>query len=247
MMRSRFLRLLTTLIALPFTGCRLLLQKPTRPVRKLIFRPSDGEAKETIVLLPGRLSPPEEFVQYGVVKEIQSRRPHAEIIVPDLHLGYYMAGLADVCLHDEILSSARSQKHKVTILGVSMGGLGALMYSLRYPGEVDELLLLSPFVGEEALITEIQAVGGLPKWESNVNIPRGKEQALRKCWGEIKRQWLPSGSSVRPTMKLAVGREDRLLRSNAYFAKEILRKGEFIELDGGHDWDCWLRCTQAVL
>ncbi len=247
MMRAHFLRLLAALTTLPLAACRLLLPKPTRPLRRLTFEPDQGRAGELVVLLPGRLSPPEEFVQHGIVKLVQARRPQARIVVPDLHLGYYMAGLAEVCLHEEIIGAAKKRGERVTLIGVSMGGLGALIYSLRYPHEVDEVLLLSPFVGEASLLAQIEKTGGLEQWQSGVTAePRNKNGALRKTWGEMKRQWLPKGGPPM-VMKIAVGRQDRLYASNQFFARTVLKPDQFIEIEGGHEWDCWRRAADALL
>jgi hypothetical protein len=55
----------------------------------LEFEPQGREARELVLLLPGRLSPPEEFVQFGLVDLVRRERPSARIVAPDLHLGYY--------------------------------------------------------------------------------------------------------------------------------------------------------------
>lgn len=191
-----------------------------------------------MLLLPGRWSPPEEFVQFGIVDIIQKERPLARILAPDLHLGYYMRGVADACLHEEIIGPAKKQGLRVTIIGVSMGGLGALSYSLRFPGEVDEMLLLSPFVGDKDLVAEIERAGGLEKWESPVGTPRSKAEALQKMWIEMKRQWLPRAGPPFP-IAIAVGKSDRLLASNQFFTRSILQPYQLIEIQGGHDWACW--------
>lgn len=246
MMRSRFLQFMTALAALPISACRILLTQPTRPLRKLQFDPQGKEAQELVLLLPGRLSPPEEFVQYGIVDLVRKERPLTRIVAPDLHLGYYMRGLADVCLHEEIIGPAKKQGLRVMIIGVSMGGLGALTYSLRYPGQVDEMGLLSPFVGEKELLAEIEKAGGLENWSSPVVTPRSKSEALQKLWMEMKRQWL-SRCGPPFAISLVVGKSDKLLTSNRFFARALLKPDQVIEIEGGHDWDCWRRGVEILL
>jgi pimeloyl-ACP methyl ester carboxylesterase len=246
MMRAKFLRFMMTLATLPMSACRLLLPAATRPMRKLQFDPQDNETRELILLLPGRLSPPEEFVQFGIVDLVRKHRPQARIVAPDLHLGYYMKGLVDTCMHEEIIDPAKQQGLSVTIIGISMGGLGALIYSLRFPGKVDEMFLLSPFVGDQKLLAEIEKAGGLKNWSSPVETPRSKSEALQKLWMEMKRQWLPHSGPPFP-FTLVVGKSDKLLSSNQFFAHSILKPDQLIEIEGGHEWDCWQRGIELLL
>lgn len=146
----------------------------------------------------------------------------------------------------KLLARQKKQGLRVTVIGVSMGGLGALTYSLRFPGEVDEMLLLSPFVGEKELLAEIEQAGGLEKWDSPMETPRNKAEALQKMWIEMKRQWLSRSGPPFP-ISLAVGKSDKLLTSNRFFARSILKPDQLIEIEGGHDWDCWRRGLAILL
>jgi hypothetical protein len=111
---------------------------------------------------------------------------------------------------------------------------------------VDEMLLLSPFVGDKELIAEIEQAGGLEIWESQVETPRSKTEALQKMWIEMKRQWLSRSGPPFP-ISLAVGKSDKLLTSNQFFALSILKPDQLIEIEGGHDWDCWKRGAAILL
>jgi enterochelin esterase-like enzyme len=108
------------------------------------------------------------------------------------------------------------------------------------------MFLLSPFVGDKELLTEIERAGGLEKWESPVGTPRSKAEALQKMWIDMKRQW-PSRSGPPFPISLAVGKSDKLLTSNRFFARSILKPDQLIEIEGGHDWDCWRRGTVILL
>jgi pimeloyl-ACP methyl ester carboxylesterase len=71
-------------------------------------------------------------------------------------------------VHEDIIAPARKSGVKtVRVVGVSMGGLGALIHELEYPGAIDEIYLLSPFVGEEEVVAEIGAAGGVRKWKGD--------------------------------------------------------------------------------
>jgi len=66
----------------------------------------------------------------------------------------------------------RSGVKRGRLVGVSMGGLGALIHDVEYPDQADELILLSPFVGDEAALREIEASGGLMKWRGPSRPPK---------------------------------------------------------------------------
>jgi hypothetical protein len=76
--------------------------------------------------------------------------------------------------------------------------------------------------------------------------PRSKAEPLHKMWSEIKRQWLSRSGSPFPAA-LVVGKSDRLLSSNQFFGRSILKPHQLIEIEGGNDWDCWRHGTMILL
>lgn len=228
------------------SGCRLILPEAVRPVRAVTIEPVSRPVREVVVLLPGRHSVPEEFIKEDLVNRIQARRPYARILLPDLHLRYYMERLADVCLYEEVVAPARRENLPVTLVGVSMGGLGALITALRHPQDVQELWLLAPYLGDDALIREIESAGGLSQWESKVTEARTKDESMRLLWGQLQERWLKAGG---PPLKvaLAVGKKDRHLQSNRLFAYTLLGPGQYREVEGGHDWPAWREGTDWFL
>lgn len=239
MSRSAFITLASWLtLSLSLTGCRIFLPPATRPIRTQHYGLTSSKTKDLFILLPGRHSHPEEFARYGLVDLIQQRYPQAEIIVPDLHLGYYMDRLMPQCLYEEIILPARKKGQRVTLVGTSMGGLGALMTALILPEDVHEVLLLSPYVGSDALMSEIRAANGIRHWQPGEIVPKNKDEAMKKLWAEMKKRWLPQGGPPMP-IKMITGRQDRLLASNRQFAEAFLPAGKFTEIEGGHEWNCW--------
>ena len=104
------------------------------------------------------------------------------------------------------------------LVGVSMGGLGALIYDMEYPREVAEIIVISPFLGEDEVLKEIQTAGGLKKWQPG---PVAKKDLRRKLWLGLWRNLLERGN--RPQVSLGCGREDRLASSGRLFAVEFLK------------------------
>jgi pimeloyl-ACP methyl ester carboxylesterase len=47
-----------------------------------------------------------------------------------------------------VLPARSAGYREIWIAGISMGGLGALSYAVKYPGHLDRVLLLAPYLGE---------------------------------------------------------------------------------------------------
>lgn len=242
-LRARFLQYLA---GLPLMSCRTWLPEAVRPVRRLVMEPLQGPATEVVILLPGRRSVPEEFVREGIVSLIQEKRPSARVVAPDLHLRYYMERSATDCLWEEIIQPARKEGLEVTLLGVSLGGLGALITLLEHPLEIRQVMLLAPYLGEEKLIQEIRAAGGLEHFSSGVTEPDDQDAAMRLLWGRLRtlrKKRLP----VPLPITLACGHRDRHLAANRLFAEELLKPSQYQEVEGGHDWSAWRKGSAWLL
>jgi pimeloyl-ACP methyl ester carboxylesterase len=221
------------LLALCLSSCGLLPRSTPVPVPTITGGSAAGT--ELVVFLPGRWSTVDEFEREGFFKIAAERWPAARLVAADLHLGYYKSRSSARRVHEDIIAPARRSGVKtVRVVGVSMGGLGALIHDLEYPGDIDEIHLLSPFVGEEEVIAEITAAGGVRQWQGE---PKSGRDFSRKLWRGLKSRWLEQGR--RPAVKLACGTEDRLAGSNRRFAADFLKKEEVLWLPGGHDWPAW--------
>lgn len=219
------------LLTLP--SCGLLPRSTPTPVPTLAAGQTKGS--ELIVFLPGRWSKVSEFEQEGFFEIARKHWPEARLVAADLHIGYYKNQSMARRLHEDvILPARRSGVKNVRLVGVSMGGLGALIYDAEYPGQADELILLSPFVGEDEALREIEASGDLMKWRP---APPAARDFSRKLWLELREKRLVKGDATK--VLLGCGTEDKLAASNRLFAKEFLKLDEQLWIPGDHDWPTW--------
>lgn len=224
----RFLLGLPTLL---LASCGVIPDRPTTPVRTLVSDPA-AEPDELVVLLPGRWSEPEEFSQEGFTALVRERHPDARIVAPDLHLGYYQSRIAARRLEEDVIAPARRDGvDRVIVVGISMGGLGALIHSVEFPGSADELILLSPFAGEPEVIDEIAAAGGMRNWSPPPELE--EDDFSRRLWMALKR------SEQLPVIRLACGESDRLASTSRRIEEDLLKPGECLWLPGDHDWPTW--------
>ncbi len=227
------MKFLSLLFLAVLPSCIFLPRATPEPVQTL----SAGNPKggELVVFLPGRWSKIEEFQQESFFEIASKRWPNARLVAADLHLGYYKNRSMARLLHEDVIAPAkRSGVKSIKIVGISMGGLGALIYDTEYPQQIDEIILLSPFVGEEKVLLEIQAAGGLRKWRPAAV---KDEDFSRKLWLGLRENWLEKGNQ--PRIILSCGTEDRLAESNRLFAKEFLKPAAQKWMTGDHDWPTW--------
>ncbi|MBP1611287.1 MAG: alpha/beta hydrolase family protein [Acidobacteria bacterium] len=151
-------------MALLFSSCAL----PTNAPLKFLFypRPPDDRSRGLIVFLQGRGGNNTDFAEHGFVEAINRRQLPFDMMAPDAHMGYYMGEtLVPRLKHDLIEPANISGYHPVWLVGVSMGGLGALMYLREHPADIAGVCIISPFLGYPGIISEISAAGSLAAWD----------------------------------------------------------------------------------
>ncbi len=190
-----------------------------------------------MVFLRGRSNRPEEFRSSGMFAQARRLWPHARFVAPDLHLGYYFERTAIQRLQQDVIDPARADGiHQVTLVGISLGGLGALLYQLEHPGVVDEIILLAPYLGEKDVWQEIIDQGGVRAWQPGTVT---QDDYSRRLWNDLRDQWREGGHSAR--VRLACGESDRFAEPNRLFAASFLSPDDVVFVPGRHNWKTWLR------
>jgi pimeloyl-ACP methyl ester carboxylesterase len=119
-----------------------------------------------LVFLPGLGDVVDDYEIYGFIDAVRGRGIIADMAVADMHLGYYLKRTAAERLRqDVILPAQQCGYQEIDLIGISLGGLGALYYSLHCPNDIAQVFLLAPYLGERRLIDNIYRAGGLMKWQ----------------------------------------------------------------------------------
>ena len=169
---------------LGLSGCLGMLPNPT-PMTSLRDELPGGGAKCLVVFLPGAGDSAADFERHGFVGALREKGLSVDIVSAQATLGYYVKGGVLERLSADVIGPARAKGYQQTwLMGMSMGGMGTLIYSRAHPDEVNGVLALAPYLGERELIEEIQAAGGLAAWNGAGD---GDERAL---W-----RWLKGVSS----------------------------------------------------
>ncbi|WP_423930858.1 alpha/beta hydrolase [Dokdonella sp.] len=202
-------------------------------------------AKRLVVVLPGRGEDVARLENKGMAATIQATWPDADVLLTGLTLPFYRQGLAASRLQSEIIEPARARGvGEIWLLGISLGGMGAILHEHEYPGEVEGILLLSPFLGGRRIQDEIRSAGSLANWEPGPVQPLGPDTFERELWRTIQ-QW-NNDPMRKKTVWLAYG-EDEAFRESNELLGQALPPDNVRMLPGDHDWKLWTPATAALL
>ncbi|HEV7670156.1 MAG TPA: alpha/beta hydrolase [Thermoanaerobaculia bacterium] len=229
------------LTCLVLTGCPPRPGPMTVPIPSIRLAGAPGN-RCFVVLLPGIGDGKEDFERQGFVRAFHDRGSPCELIALDSHFGYFANGSIVERLHDDVIAPARARGvERIWLVGISLGGLGAALYARDRPGEVDGLVLLSPYLGDDEILDEIEKAGGPRAWHP-ASAPG--ERDLRGLWVWLQGYGAPG--APRPLLWLGFGDSDRLRRGHRMLAS-LLPPERVLHTHGGHTWHAWRRLWRQVL
>jgi len=233
-------RIAGLLIAIPaLLSCCALHRTASIPVQTLLHaKQPEGRARILVIFLPGKRSRRGDFDRKRFIGMARERGVDADLMEVDLHLGYYREGTYSKRLWEDVVAPARASGYRrIWIVGISLGGSGALGFAREHPDSVAGLVLLSPYLGPPELTEKIRVRGGLVKWTPEKSDDAGSfEQFFEEIWSFLKRAISTGGGF--PALFLGYGRNERMAPSLDLLA-DSLPAGHVARVPGGHRWKTW--------
>lgn len=225
-------------------GCAYL--RPARvPMSSVAFEPLSGPqaARGAIVILPGFGDEPETFRKHGFVAALRAAAPGFDIYGADAHFGYYRKGMLVSRLGEDVIEPLRKRGYReLWLAGASMGGHGAVGFAREHPSLVTGLLLFAPYFGSRSVVAEVEAAGGLCKYDAPRQKPDDAETFARENFLWLREQ---ACGNREVSLWLAVGSQDRLLRANRLLG-DALERDHLTVVPGGHGWEVWTRAVSQL-
>ena len=191
-------------------------------------------------MLPGAHLSPADFARHGFLTALHALGEPVDTVAIDLKSDDYLDGNVAVRLHHAAIEPAlRRGYRRLWLLGISLGGMGALLYSKAGLARVDGLILLAPFLATRGTIAEVTAAGGLAAWDPGPEPPAH----------DIERRlltWLKSWTGPYPHLLLGHGDHDRYADASRLLAGH-LAPDRLAIIPGGHDWPTWTRLWRDLL
>ena len=207
---------------------------------------NDSRAHTLLIFLPGAFLKPEEFEREGFISAVHERDLEVDALLVDADVSYYYDQTFVERLHHDILQPQRALGYRsIWLIGISIGGFGALIHELARPGAVDGIVTLAPYLGRRPLGAEIHRAGGLRAWRAPEGPPPDQE-VDRKLWPWLKQYADPEPALKLPQLYLGFGLADRFAANHRLLA-DALPAGRVFTTEGGHDWPQWSRLWRKML
>jgi pimeloyl-ACP methyl ester carboxylesterase len=192
-----------------------------------------------LVMLPGAKNTPQQFMEHGFIRALRERDLAVDAMALNAHENYYLDRKEIEMLLLDALDEVKAMGYRrVWMLGISLGGLGAMLSTLQRMADIEGLLLLAPFLGTRGIVAEVAAAGGL-------------QQGGLEAGGDMERQFLAElGTAIAdasfPGIYLGYGLGDRFLGASELLSA-CLPPHRVLTASGGHDWDTWRRLWNGLL
>lgn len=182
-----------------------------------------------VILLSGSYSVPEDFVREGFVAAAQAHGLAAEIVMAEVRAAYFSDASVVQRIRQHAVEPAKARgAGRLWLVGISLGGLAALAFAARHREGLERMGLLAPYPGTRDVQREIDAAGGLARWQPRLE----GDDPEREAW-----LWLRDGAGGMPVeCHLATG--DRFVEGQRRMAA-CLPQAALHERPGGHDWKDW--------
>lgn len=241
MKQKMFKSIFAFLLGMLPVGCHQLYSTKS-PMEVITYGDNVHLNQDLIIFLPGITDDAEDFRTHGFVSAVQQRQLAVDMLAVSSITGYFFNNsLVERLESDVILPAKRRGYKRIWLVGISLGGLAALVYSNNRPQDIAGMLVLAPFLGKPELIEELSNAGGLKTWRPSLN---KQNDRMRNLW-----LWLKDylrGDSDRPLLYIGYGDKDKFAKANALLA-DILPKQQIFVINGRHNWATWKRLWHNVL
>jgi alpha-beta hydrolase superfamily lysophospholipase len=204
--------------------------------------PAESGERILLLMLPGAKNTPQQLVENGFIRELRERNLAVDVLALDAHVDLYLdRAQVERLLHDTLDEARTYGYRRIWLLGISLGGTGAMLCATQRTTEIEGMVLLAPFLGTRGIIAEIGTAGGLRRWQAGEIDSRDLERALleRIQQSQIHTQEFPP-------IYLGYGSEDRY-RGASILLSEHLPQHRVSVMVGGHDWETWIGLWRGLL
>ncbi len=215
----------------------------TTPIGTIDFRQPGAQRQQTLlVFLPGIHDRADVFADKGFVAALRASGIRADMMGVDAHLGYYLKREFVPRLRNDVIVPAKKEGYKrIWLVGISLGGFGAIWYDVENPGDLAGIVILAPYLGDEEVVEEVAKAGGMMAWSPGDGMEPDDQHRI---WQGLKVYGQEEKNAGR--VFLGYGNSDKFATADGMLAV-VLPPEQVFTVDGGHDWLTWNLLWQRML
>lgn len=191
-------------------------------------------ASDLVVMLPGALQAPEEFIRAGFIDVLRRHQPSFDIALVDPALQFIGDALDErtlQILQETVVEPARRHYGQIWMAGISLGGFLALAHAACYPGQLNGLCLLAPYPGTR-IPTRVRT-----QEAEQISLCQSVPAERHDLESRV-RQWLQAKDRSATAIWLGYGKQDRFADGLQRVAASLPPQATDV-IEGGHDWETW--------
>ncbi len=120
-----------------------------------------GTNKNLVVLLPTSGGEGSHYETKGFIKVFREKGYEAHLKVLDVNPRLYLnSKIVDLLKTEVIIPAKNDGFEKIYLVGISLGGHGALQYATKHPEDVDGVFVLAPFLAGPVVSDALEKAGG---------------------------------------------------------------------------------------
>lgn len=222
------------------SGCAYFANKP---LKTLSYIDDDATSrKNLIVFVRGLGGSHRSFEEEGLVEATRQSGIAFDMMAPNAHFAYYAKRtLIERLRKDVILPAQKKGYDNIWLVGFSMGGLGSLLYVREHPEDISGICMISPFLGDDAIITEINKNGGLQGWTPGDYSPEDDWERMLWHWIKIE---VATEQSI--PIYLGFGNNDPYVKAQQLLST-ALPENHTIRRKGAHDYETFKGLWRSFL
>ena len=205
--------------------------------------PSAAEpARALVIMLPGAGDRVGTYDEHGFIAMMRDSGMDVDMLEVDAHYGYYKSRTLLERMEQDVLAPNRDKYDEIWLVGISMGGIGALLTAWTYPEDVDGLILMAPYLGRRKTLKQIGDAGGLAAWQPPAEVD--DERWDVEIWRMLKQ--ISEAKAGTPDLYLMYGEDDFGIRAHDLLAA-ALPSERVRTAPGGHAWTTWTTLWTALM
>lgn len=213
------------------------------PIPSVFYPAASTPSSDLYVFLPGRGDAVDAFEENGFIDMLRTVNPAADAVAVDAHMAYYEKGVMAEQVYRDVLAPYIDEGYRnIVLVGISLGGYGALWLSNAYPESTFSVVLLAPFLGMKPLVERIEDAGGVKNWRAQLDHEAAFDE-LVWLWADDLRD--PRSGLVDNAI-LGYGQSDRFAGAAELLATALPDSNVF-SVEGGHNWSSWKQLWAEIV